>query len=187
MSNNIQTLRKCNGLTQIDLAKKINFSDKAVSRWEKGEVMPDIETLQDISHVFGVPISYLLEEHPDDEYKSKRKISRNDIILQLLLVCVVWVFITILFVYLKIIENYYFWQAFVWGVPITTIISLHFNRKWGFNVLKAILRTVLVWSTITGVYLQFLHLNLWLIFLIGAPIQAAIIVAAFAKPKLKDF
>ena len=50
------------GLTQVGLAKKINYSDKAVSRWEKGEVLPDIETLDALSKIFNVPLSYLIEE-----------------------------------------------------------------------------------------------------------------------------
>ena len=61
VSQNLVRLRKENNLTQIELSQKINFSDKAVSRWEKGEVLPDIETIEKLSEVFGVPMSAILE------------------------------------------------------------------------------------------------------------------------------
>ena len=82
--NNIIKLRKAQGLTQLDLGKRVNYSDKAVSRWEKGEVLPDVETLQSISEVFNVPVSYLFEEH--DESKVQTNIvnrQKNDIIFQI--------------------------------------------------------------------------------------------------------
>ena len=84
VSNNIIELRKKNNLTQIKLAEKINFSDKAISRWEKGEVIPDIETLQVLADTFDVPIATLLEEHHDEEKESIEK--RNDLLSQILFV-----------------------------------------------------------------------------------------------------
>ena len=54
---NLIYLRKQHKFTQIDLAKKINYSDKAVSRWEKGEVLPDVEVLQKVCEVYDIPIA----------------------------------------------------------------------------------------------------------------------------------
>ena len=77
---NLISLRKSHNMTQIDLAKKINYSDKAISRWEKGEVAPDYEILQTICNVYNVPIGYLFEEHKEESEiktnnnkKSKKK------------------------------------------------------------------------------------------------------------------
>ena len=49
---NLINLRKEHKLTQIDLAKKINYSDKAISRWENGDVLPDVEILNSICNVY---------------------------------------------------------------------------------------------------------------------------------------
>ena len=65
ISKNIINLRKANNLTQVELSKMINYSDKAISRWEKGEVLPDIETIQTLSEVFKVPMSAILEDSED--------------------------------------------------------------------------------------------------------------------------
>ena len=183
---NIITLRKKQGLTQIDLAKQINFSDKAVSRWEKGEVVPDIETLQSLSNVFEVPLSYMIEEH-NYEKEEKHLPNKNELLLHFTSLCSIWILIIVAFVYLKLIYNYTFWQLFVWGVPATLVCTLIANKKWGNNILKTILQSTLLWSLITCFYLQFLSQNLWLIFLIGIPIQATILLKLFItkKPKRK--
>ena len=188
VSNNIITLRKQKQMTQIDLAKKINYSDKAVSRWENGEVVPDVETLQKISNVFGVPVSYMLEKHENEEKGVKILKNPNQLIMQFLAVCVAWVIISVVFVYLQLIYNYIFWQGFVWGVPISTAICMWFNRKNDNRVVRLILRSILNWSLLASVYLQLLFLNnLWLIFIIGVPIQLCFVVAFFAKPKIKEY
>lgn len=58
--NFIAALRKENGLTQKQLAEKLNVSDKAVSRWETGKGYPDIESLMALSKEFSVSVNELL-------------------------------------------------------------------------------------------------------------------------------
>ena len=70
IANNIANLRKLNGITQSDLAQKLNYSDKAVSKWERGESLPDICVLKQIADSFGVTVDYLLDEHAE---KNKEK------------------------------------------------------------------------------------------------------------------
>ena len=183
VSNNIIMLRKQMGLTQIDLSKKINYSDKAISRWEKGEVTPDVETLEKLAKIFNVPTAYLIEEHDDKELDNKPVVNKADIFVNIMTVCIAWCILTVLFVYIQIIYNYSFWQAFVWGIPVTAVVIMYFNRKWKNNTVRVISRTLLNWSLITSVYLQFLHLNMWLIYIVGIPIQITIIVAGVAKSK----
>ena len=184
VSKNLIMLRKRQGLTQIDLSKRINYSDKAVSRWEKGEVLPDIETLQSLSEVFNVPLSYMIEEH-DYSKEEKRKPTLNELLLHVTSICSIWILVVVLFVYLKLIYNYTFWQLFVWGVPATFIATLFANKKWGNAILNTVLQSTLLWSLITCFYLQFLSQNLWLIFLIGVPIQATIILKLFITKNKK--
>lgn len=181
VSNNISSLRKSMGVTQLDLAKKINYSDKAVSRWEKGEVMPDIETLDKLAHIFGVPIGYMFEVHDKAEIKRKTKLSGAEIAVQLLFVSIIWCIVTVVFVYIQLFYERSFWQAFVWGVPLTVGTILYLNRKRENVTSSLILRSLLTWTLITAVYLQFINNELHLIYIIGIPIQIAIIIAAVAK------
>ena len=62
IASNLASLRKQNKLTQQQLAEKINYSDKAVSRWENAETLPDIETLCKICDIYGVKFEYLLQK-----------------------------------------------------------------------------------------------------------------------------
>lgn len=182
--NNIIKLRKAQGLTQIDLAKRVNYSDKAVSRWEKGEVLPDIETLQSISQVFNVELSYLFEEHEEVEVFEK-KTKKSEVIFQILACLTVWTVATMLFVFTELNFNKIIWQIFVWAVPATCIIIAHYNRKKKNRLLNLLVNSVFIWSFLASFYLQFLDFNAWIFFLIGIPIQAALIVFYLGKTKFK--
>ena len=56
---NIAAHRKRAGMTQACLAEKLNYSDKAVSKWERGESMPDVTTLVQLADLFGVSLDDL--------------------------------------------------------------------------------------------------------------------------------
>ena len=60
IAKNITALRQNHKMTQIELAEKLNYSDKAVSKWERGESVPDISVLKQIADLFGVTVDYLL-------------------------------------------------------------------------------------------------------------------------------
>lgn len=183
VSKNLVTLRKRNNLTQGELAKKINFSDKAISRWEKGEVLPDLETLETVAKVYGVTLSYLIEKHEDYIKEETGKPTKNEILVHIMAICGLWTVLAILFVYLKTFDQYVFWQAFVWGVPFTCFYILCFTKRWNNKPLKLVIRTILNWTLLASVYLQLIQFNLWLIFIVGVPIQVAIVVASFSNKK----
>lgn len=56
----IKTLRKENNMTQLELAKKLNCTDKAISRWETGKGLPDADMLLSLSAIFGISINEIL-------------------------------------------------------------------------------------------------------------------------------
>ena len=181
ISTNICKLRKSAGMTQVALAEKLNYSDKAVSRWEKGEVVPDVETLYRLGEVFGVNIEYFFSEHINyDAVKEVQKQQMaNKIATWITLISFVWVVFTVAFVYLQIYHGINQWQLFVWGVPFTCIVSSVCNKKWGNKTLGIYISSVLIWSLLASIYLQFLSLNLWPIFIVGVPLQVAVIFSHF--------
>ena len=180
IAQNLITLRKRNNLKQTDLAKKINYSDKAISRWENGEVLPDVETLETIAKVYGVSTSYLIEQHDEEEKQNAtNRPSKNDVLMHILSLCVVWTIVAIVFVYIQTFKGFAPWQLFLWGIPLSCLYTLIFCRKWNNKVLKIVLGSLLSWSLLACIYLQWLPLNLYLIFLIGLPLQGTIIVSCF--------
>ena len=188
IARNLSTLRKKNNLTQGQLAEKLNYSDNAVSRWEHGEVTPSIETLEQISEVFNVPLRALIEDNAVKQAEiSDRKQLINTLAIMLISVSLLWLVATIIFVCTKIISGVYFWQIFCWIVPIASIIMYPFHKYWGRHIYKFVIFSITLWSLLACIYIQFYTLNswLWLIFIIGAPIEIALAIWAFIKPKPK--
>ena len=184
IAKNIIDLRKKNGLTQNELAEKLNYSDNAVSRWERGEVTPSIETLDQMSKVFNVPLSSLIEDNAKaiSTTRDKKQIL-NKLAVTLIFFSLVWLIATIVFVYGKILFNTNLWTIFVWAVPASCLVLLPFNEYWGKYIYKFVILSVFEWSVLACIYLQFLKYNMWLTFIIGIPIQVALCIWTFLKPK----
>lgn len=177
VSQNLIALRKERGLTQAELAKSINYSDKAISRWEKGEVVPDLETIYALSEVFKVPVSAITERNTgsDNTEGPIPKVSKA-ILSQMFLSCEIWFIICAVFVYFRITKQTSIWQIFVWGVPATALLLWYCNRKEQTNTLQFICGTVFIWSLITCVYLRLISSNPWYMYFLGLPLQGLLII-----------
>lgn len=187
IANNLIQLRKKNNLTQNELAEKLNYSDNAISRWERAEVTPSIETLQQISEIFGVPLSTLIEgnavEVVTKDYKKQRIYK---LAVTLIFVSIIWFIATISFVTAKVAFDLNLWKIFAWAVPCSCLVMLPFNEYWGKYIYKFVILSVFTWTLLACIYLQFLEYNMWLIFIIGIPVQVALAIWAFIKPKKKE-
>lgn len=180
IANNITELRRARSITQIGLAEMLNYSDKAVSKWERGESLPDVTVLKNIADIFGVTVDYLLTaEHdslpaPPQEDGTRRK---NRLIVTGLS-CMLAVFIaTAAFVALiSFTDIPRPWLAFVYAVPVCAIITLVFNSIWGRRKLNYAIISVLVWSVLCSVYLTIADYSAWQIFIIGVPAQIIILL-----------
>ncbi|MBO4626989.1 MAG: helix-turn-helix transcriptional regulator [Lachnospiraceae bacterium] len=176
VSQNLLRLRKENNFTQAELARRINYSDKAISRWEAGEVVPDLETIYALSEVFGVPVSQITEARSEEaDEGSGHEISRK-ILSQIFLCCEIWFILTALFVYLKISRQTTIWQLFVWAVPCCMLVLWIYNRKERANLLLFIYSTIFVWSFTTCIYLHLIESNPWYVFFLGLPAQGLLII-----------
>ena len=91
VAKNIANLRITHKLTQLELAEKLNYSDKAVSKWERGESIPDVVTLKAIADIFEVTVDYIITEHPEGERPPvSRRTAKNHFIITLISVVTVW-------------------------------------------------------------------------------------------------
>ena len=177
IGDNLAELRKRKGLTQLELAEKFNYTDRAVSKWENGDTLPDVEVLYQLCEFYGVTLDYLTHEDNARFVKDETpQLSMvNKISIFALTICIVWVFATAIFVISLLRHVTPLWQAFIWAVPLSCLASLVFNRR----VLKKrigyfIIWSIFIWSLITAVYLSLPDYNVWPIFLIGAPAQATL-------------
>lgn len=184
ISHNLIELRKSRGLTQNELADKLAYSDNMVSRWERGEITPSIETLQKISEFYSVPLTSLLQDNALEEEKQETKIQDiKKFSIVLLMVTTLWLIITVAFVLANTIHHLNMWKLFILGIPLTCCVLLLFNGSWNKYIYRFVVLSVLVWSFLAFVYLQFLEYNIFFIFLIGIPLELALVIWAFIKPK----
>ena len=177
IANNLVNLRKSAKLTQIEFAEKINYSDKAVSKWENGESLPSVEVLENICDFYGITLNDIVGE--DDillNNKRTSKMSTSKVCIILLCCLSIWLASTIVYVYAKLIFNESIWMSFVWAVPATCIVAIIFNSLWGRKRNVFILISLLIWSALASLYLQTLSYNTWIIFFIGIPLQLAVIL-----------
>ena len=176
IGNNLADLRKRKGLTQLELAEKFNYTDRAVSKWENGDTLPDIEVLYELCEFYGVTLDYLTHEDNARFIKDENaELSQtNKISITALAISFVWVLAVVVFVVSLLRHVDPLWQSFVWAVPLSALFVTFFNRKYFHRRLISFLAmSVFVWSLITATYLSLLSMNLWPIFFIGVPIQAS--------------
>ena len=181
IANNIIALRKSNKWTQIELAEKLNYSDKAISKWERAESLPDVTVLQQIADLFSVSVDYLLEEDhhkkADRSQPEQKQKQRNHLVITLLSTMLVFLIATIVFVVLGILSiNFPIWMAYVYALPVACIVLIVLNAIWGTRTLNYVFISMLLWSLLLAIYLTFMDQKSWLIFLIGIPGQVIILL-----------
>jgi transcriptional regulator with XRE-family HTH domain len=185
---NLVKLRKEHKFTQMELAEKIGYSDKAISRWETGEVNPDIETLDKLATLYEIDISVFFTEYNARDYKAQ---TRRDIQLGkriavwLLMIAAFWYIGIMIFVYSKTFDTRWTatWLIFIWMIPITFALCYLLNIKWGNRFFGLLFASGLCWSLLTAVYLQFIEYNVYLLFISGVPLQVALFLLSYMRTK----
>lgn len=181
IAKNIVGLRRYNHMTQAELAERLCYSDKAISKWERGESIPDVFILKQIADMFSVTVDYLLTDHegekvtPGEDAKYK---NNNHLIITLLSIGLVWLIGTTVFVTLKVspIDISMLWLAFIWPVPISFILILIFNSIWGKPIFNYLIISFLMWTLLVSICLSMIEFNVWLILTIGIPGQIIILL-----------
>lgn len=179
VAGNITRVRTSLGLTQAQLGEKLNYSDKSVSKWERGESIPDVFVLKTIADLGNVTVDYLLRTHEGEDFlraedPTGRRYSRRFITLTVL--AGIWTLAVLVFVVLWIC-GIFFWLVFVYAVPVSLITLLVLNSVWGDRRWNLYIVSGIVWGVICSLYLTALKLNWWQLFLLGLPAQIIIIFA----------
>lgn len=190
IAKNIAELRKACGYTQLELAEKLNYSDKAVSKWERGEAVPDIAVLKELAELFEVSLDYLVEAKHDEKQEpkqiSKGKIHNRGLITGIS-VLIVWLAATLAFVLIDIIaeELKISWLGFIYAIPVSMVVWLVFNSIWFKRHRNFLIISFLMWSALAALYLSLLlfSFNLWQIFILGIPAQIIIFMWSGLKYK----
>jgi transcriptional regulator with XRE-family HTH domain len=196
IAHNLTELRKNKKLTQSELAEKFNYSDKAVSKWEHGEALPGIDTLQQLADFYGVTLDYLTHSITPENKKQFVKSVANSVnkgVITALAVSLAWLLAIIIALGTDALMKDMYWMAYIWAIPFSLLICLIFNRIWGKNSWGPGILTFFIWTLLGALYIE-LGLDLpdgsgwkmWTIFLLGIPSMAAAILWSHLKTAKAD-
>lgn len=185
IARNITAVRKANHLTQAELAEKLNYSDKSISKWENGEAVPSVDVLVQMSNLFGMSIDYFVKDQPTESAPAQKRTKSNKVIITILSVLLVWLVALASYTILDVAFGESLWTIFVWAVPVSFIVTTVLVAIWSpKRRLKVISITFLIWTLVTAIYVQFLAYNLWLLFLVAVPVQMAVLLWPFIKKRI---
>jgi len=204
---NIAALRKEKKLTQLELAEKLNYSDKAVSKWERGESLPSIDVLCELSALFEVSLDYITgrsdqriageienkishkkREAPDvsaasSSSKKQKKKADYKLVVPFLSVSGLWFIMITLFVCFSVFLHKALWSLFYWALPGSALLLLIFNCIWGKKKYIFYLVSFIVWTIPLCACLQFIKYDIWILMSIVIPLQIAVLLCLSMSEK----
>lgn len=174
IAGNLVMLRTAAGMKQTELAEKINYSDKSVSKWERAESVPDISVLKNIADLFGVTVDYLITPHENAKpSEEEKKPIVNHRMITAVAVMGIFALAMLVFVILWLCGKIV-WNTFVCALPVSLITYLVLNSVWNHGRHNFYIVSALMLSILVLFYFLFFSHNVWQIFLLAFPLEAII-------------
>ena len=185
LAKNLAYYRKASGLTQLELADKFNYSDKSVSKWERGEGFPDIFVLKSLADFYGITVDdFYQSEHKAVKVSQNKK--RKQTYLKLLSIGINWLVIVLTFFLLNTLLTRFApdatfepWLTFIYGTLTTGIILLVWEFIYHNRFLRMIATSIIIWTAALSLFLTFLvvmQLSLPLLFVVAIPLEVLEII-----------
>lgn len=191
IAENLIRLRQEAKLTQLQLAEMLNYSDKAVSKWERGESIPDLRVLIQLASLYHIKVDDIITEQPESTVKPKLNLGKKRLLVTLLSVGLVWFVATAVFaiLYFFSVLEAYAYLVYVIAPFVMNIVLLVFSAIWGNKITNAVACSLLVWSIVAILHVFFwvfcpLGDKYYLFYVIAIPFQI-LIVLWFALRKVK--
>ncbi len=182
-------------MTQAELGDKLNYSDKTVSKWERGEAVPDITVLRQIAEVFQVSLDDLLLDPKEKKksYKAEsslqkqaKKQARKVVestenlahvgkvhkLIWSIVILSYWTAIALAMIVINFVLEINFWQLLVYALPIHFILHIIFCALWSNHkrLSEFISISCFCGSVLVVIYVALLPSNFWKLFLLMIPI-----------------
>ncbi|MBR6502548.1 MAG: helix-turn-helix domain-containing protein [Clostridia bacterium] len=177
-ARNLTHYRKALSLTQTDLAEKLNYSDKSISKWERGDGLPDLTVTAQLAEIFGLTVDDMLADKP----RRKLMTTRNKIIITLLSIGIAWLVATVLFFLFELVapNSYDWWLLYVYAIPTSAIVGIVFSCIWWKKIHIFASISTLIWSVALCILLTVIaHVNepkIYLIFIVAGVVQVMTIL-----------
>lgn len=177
-ARNLSHYRKSLGLTQTELAERLNYSDKSISKWERGDGLPDLSVTAQLAEIFGLTVNDLLADKP----RKRLMTTHNKIIITLLSIGIAWLIATVLFFLFELIlpNAYNWWLLYIYAVPTSAIVGIVFSCAWWKKIHIFASISTLIWSIALCIMLTVSAFvnepKIYLIFIVAAVLQALTIL-----------
>lgn len=193
IAKNLSELRQANNMTQLELATKLNYSDKTISKWERGESSPDISVMVELAQLFGVTIDYFVKaDHSESDVvrREPETAKYNRKAIAYIAESTVWIVAIFAFIITTLIlrETTFQFLYFVYAFPLMLVVMLVFNSVWFNRRHNYYIISLLMWAILASVHITFLYFGVdaVLLYLLGVAGQFVIVLWSFiSKPKIK--
>lgn len=180
---NLVLYRKEAHYTQQQIAEKINYSDKAVSKWERAEGVPDIIVLKSLADLYGITVNDFLTTHSGKRKKLRlRDFWAKRWLIALLSAGLVFLIATIITVIWWIVApedgGRVAKYAYIAAIPVSLIVTLVFSCVWGRLWMRCAVASALIWTLCLLLHLVIIESSdyAWMFYLIGAALQVLVIL-----------
>ncbi len=180
-ASNIIKLRTEAGLTQAELGEKLNYSDKTISKWERGEAIPDAYVLTQMAEIFGVTVDYLLSSHdawesPEQQESRQEEAGYSVNMIIAISVLGVWTMALTIFVLLWLFDII-LWETFIVALPVSIltymVLICVFRRRRHLQFVIA----AFVLSLFILLYFTLPMQKPWQLFLIAIPAEIIVFLS----------
>ncbi len=185
VAENLVNLRTKCGYTQLQVAEKINYSDKSVSKWERGDAIPDIPVMLQLSKLYGVSLDDMVKRHEKEQIKPKEKnliLSKQTIISTIAFVFV-WLLATIGFAvvygFFDLVNLAYL--SFIVAIPVSFLVVNIISFFWYPYYISAIFSSIFIWTAMLAITQCIPGINMWLLYIVAIPMQLLVICGFFLK------
>lgn len=173
---NIAAYRRAENITQSELAEMLNYSDKAVSKWERAESMPDIAVLCRIAEIFHITVNDLIVPPIEKKISGASTKLKRRIIIPLLSVGLVWLVSVVVFVFMGLFSNIADKSfCFIYAIPVSFIVLVVFSILWWPKAAQVLCISGLLWTVSLAIHLTmnaFTNITeTYLVYIIAIPLQ----------------
>ena len=191
VAKNITELRIQNNMTQLELAEKLNYSDKTISKWERADSSPDISVLVELADLFGVSLDYLVRSENITETAKEVKPQKgkyNRRAISYIAESAAWIIAVLAFIITTLIlkATKFQWLYFIYALPVAIIVKLVLNSIWFNPRHNYLIISALMWSILVAIHITLLYfaIDVALIYILGIAGQIVIVMWSFInKPK----
>jgi len=177
LANNLIHYRKASGLTQLELAQKFNYSDKSVSKWERGEGFPDVFVLKSLADFYGIKVDdFYIKEHKPVKISAYQK--HKQLYLQLFSLGLVWLVTLAVFMlvrlFLPVASTFQPWLIFIYGAVASFVVLVVWHCVFHLRFIRVFSISGLIWSIAVAIFLTFESMtdrSLYLVFFLGIPLE----------------